>query len=499
MADFLLEPDAVIALVSAGGDREAAFVEHAAQRSDGIWVYVGAAQGIRAGVAATLASTDQPELDAGERIGQFMRPFNWLAALAEDGECISEADPQAAQQQKALGRLSHGARMIGANGISVDDYLALETENATVPFIDLAYQQRLIRPKVERGLFGVLSHGRYIGGDEIGELESRLADYCGVKNAIAVSNGTDALLIALLAVNVKPGDEVITSPFTFAATGEMILLLGAKPVYVDIDPVSYNLDPAQLEGAITERTRAIIPVSIFGQCADMDPINRVAAEHGLAVIEDAAQSFGASYNGKRSGALCDIACTSFFPSKPLGGYGDSGACFTDNDELAEAIGQIRDHGQTGRYQHTRLGLNGRMSSFQASVLLAKLDLFYEEAKLRSDIGDRYTSLLVARGAGESLDVVPPRLLEGNVSVYAQYSVLVNDRDNVQKKLQAAGVPSAVHYPIPLNQQPAMCDENCKVPVAEDVSKRVLSLPMHPYIRESEQVRVIDALVDAVSD
>ncbi|KAA3631267.1 MAG: DegT/DnrJ/EryC1/StrS family aminotransferase [Proteobacteria bacterium] len=395
-----------------------------------------------------------------------------------------------------LDRLGPGATLITLESsaertLSLDTYLENDHEPGVVPFIDLALQQRLIRARIEDGLFGVLAHGRYIGGPEIDALEARLADFIGVRHAIAVSNGTDALLIALMAAGVKAGDEVVTSPFTFAATGEMILLLGARPVYVDIDPQTYNLDVGKLAGALGERTRVILPVSIFGQCADMDEINAIARERGIKVIEDAAQSFGATYKERRSGSLCDIGCTSFFPSKPLGGYGDSGACFTDDDELAGAIRQIRDHGQDGRYHHARLGVNGRMSSFQASVLLAKLSLFEEEVRLRMEAGVRYDRLFEAYGRhGGSDEIVTPVVRPYNRSVYAQYSLLAPQRDKVQAELRTRGIPTAVHYPVPLNNQPAMRDEECRAPVAADVSARVISIPMHPYIRESEQVRVV---------
>jgi UDP-2-acetamido-2-deoxy-ribo-hexuluronate aminotransferase len=502
MTDYLLDPKLVVALLSAEDSAADDLISQAAARADGLWLYVGAMQTMRDELAITIEGEDDAASIAGQRIKRFARKINWLAALAEDGDTVDAQDPLAAQLTNAMARLGQGAKHMGPSAestdISLDQYLLLDNKAEKFAFIDLAYQQRLIRPQLEKGLFGVLSHGRYIGGDEIDELERRMETYCDVKHAICVSNGTDALLMALLAANVGVGDEVVTSPFTFAATGEMILLLGAKPAYVDIDPVSYNLDAAKLDAAITSRTKAVIPVSIFGQCADMDGINEIVKNRDITVIEDAAQSFGATYNGRRSGALSDIGCTSFFPSKPLGGYGDSGACFTNDDDLAAALRQIRDHGQTGRYQHTRLGINARMSTFQASVLLCKLELFESEASLRSEVGDRYTSMLIERGAGQQLDIVPPMLMEGNVSVYAQYSVLVNNRDEVQQRMSKLGIPTAVHYPIPLNHQVAMRDDNCVVPICENVSERVMSIPMHPYLTEAQQTQVIDALVASVN-
>jgi UDP-2-acetamido-2-deoxy-ribo-hexuluronate aminotransferase len=508
MTNFVLDPALVIELLSEDDEKLESLATLSRRQRDGLWIYVGSADEIVDGLSERLVETETDSVSvAKSRLADLGTRINWLAALAEDGDLIVQPDVSLARTRRARQRLGDKGQILTNNTrinscldgcISIDDYLTRGSQNENIAFIDLEYQQRLIRPGIEAGLFTVLQHGRYIGGPEIELLESRLATYCDVKHAIAVSNGTDALLIALMAAGVGVGDEVITSPFTFAATGEMILLLGAVPVYVDIDPVSYNLDPALLKDSITARTKAIIPVSIFGQCADMDAINIVAEDAGLVVIEDAAQSFGASYKGRRSGALSDIACTSFFPSKPLGGYGDSGACFTNDDDFALAIRQIREHGQSGRYHHTRLGINGRMSSFQASVLLAKLSLFETEAIKRAEIGDRYTSLLIERGAGKQLPIIPPMLKEGNISVYAQYSILIENRDEVQQRLGQVGVPTAVHYPVPLNHQPAMKTEQCCVPVSERVSQQVMSLPMHPYISVEEQQTVVNKLIDTVN-
>ena len=355
-------------------------------------------------------------------------------------------------------------------------------------FIDLNAQQARIRPEIERRIQGVLDHGKYIMGPEVGELEERLADYVGVKHAIGVASGTDALLIALMALEVGQGDEVITTPFSFIATAEVIALLGAKPVFVDIDPDTYNIDAAQIEAAITDRTRAIMPVSLYGQPADFDEINAIGEKHGLPVIEDGAQSFGATYKGKKSCGLTTIGATSFFPSKPLGGYGDSGACFTDDDELAKRMREIRVHGQDRRYHHPILGVNGRMDTLQAAILLPKLDIFPEEVNLRQQAGERYTEAL-------SGTVKTPHIAEDRTSAYAQYTVQVPDREAVQAALKDAGVPTAVHYPVPLYSQPAFAHldaDSADFPNCEVASERVVSLPMHPYLAVESQCEVIEA-------
>ncbi|WP_199153950.1 DegT/DnrJ/EryC1/StrS aminotransferase family protein [Chromobacterium sp. ASV23] len=359
----------------------------------------------------------------------------------------------------------------------------------SIQFIDLKAQYQHLKADIDARIHTVLDHGQYIMGPEVKELEEQLAAYCGAKHVIGVCDGTKALLIAMMALGIGAGDEVITTPFTFIATGEMIALLGAKPVFVDIDPVSYNLDPVLLEAAITPATRAIMPVSLYGQAADFDAINAIAAKHGIPVIEDGAQSFGASQHGKKSGNLSTIGCTSFFPSKPLGCYGDGGAVFTSDDALAKKIREIRVHGQDRRYHHPVIGLNGRLDTIQAAVLLAKLPSFPDEVAARERIGARYSALLqdVAR-----VPVIQP----GNTHVYAQYTIEVDHRDDVQAKLKELGVPTAVHYPIPLHLQPAFAHLGLaegSFPHAEAAGKRVMSLPMHPFLTEEAQ----DAIVAAV--
>jgi UDP-2-acetamido-2-deoxy-ribo-hexuluronate aminotransferase len=361
-------------------------------------------------------------------------------------------------------------------------------------FIDLKTQYQHLKQDIDARIHAVLDHGQYIMGPEVAELEAQLAEYVGVKHAIGVSDGTAALQIAMMALGIKAGDEVITTPFTFIATGEMIALLGAKPVFVDIDPVSYNIDPAQIEAAITAKTKAIMPVSLYGQCADFAAINAIAAQHGIPVIEDGAQSFGATYQGKQSGALSTIGCTSFFPSKPLGCYGDGGAVFTDDDALATKMRQIRVHGQDRRYHHPLIGTNGRLDTIQAAVLLAKLPSFAAEVAARERIGARYSALLQ--------DVVRvPTLAQGSSSVYAQYTIEVEDRDAVVAQLKEAGVPTAVHYPVPLNLQPAFAELNQPAgsfPHAERAASRVLSLPMHPFLDEATQDVIVAAVRRAVA-
>ncbi len=358
-------------------------------------------------------------------------------------------------------------------------------------FIDLKAQQDRIRDQIDANIRKVLDHGQYIMGPEVYEFEERLADFVGVKHCIGVASGTDALLIAMMALGIGHGDEVITTPFTFIATGEMIVLLGAKPVFVDIDPKTYNIDPNKIEQAITPRTKCIMPVSLYGQCADFDVINAIADKHGLPVIEDAAQSFGATYKGKQSCNLSTIGCTSFFPSKPLGGYGDGGACFTNDDELAKVMKEIRMHGQDKRYHHPRVGINGRLDTIQAAILLAKMDIFPEEVELRAKIGANYSRMISEQCAS----VVPPFIAEKNASVYAQYTVLVNNREQLQNHLKENGIPNAVHYPVPLNKQPALKTDEFNLPVAEDLSDKVMSLPMHPYLSDKDLKMIISQLVN----
>ncbi len=355
-------------------------------------------------------------------------------------------------------------------------------------FIDLKTQQKLISGALNEGIQRVLAHGQYIMGPEVKELEDKLAKYVGAKHCIANSSGTDALLLPLMALGIGAGDEVITTPFTFFATGEMISLAGAKPVFVDIDPTTYNIDPARVQGAITPRTKAIMPVSLYGLCPDMDALD--AAAGALPVIEDAAQSFGATYKGKKSCALSKFGCTSFFPSKPLGGYGDGGATFTDDDALAQAMREIRLHGQEKRYHHTRIGINGRIDTLQAAILLAKMEIFPAEVEKRARIGARYTELLKGKARTQALPA-------GYTNVYGQYTIEVDDREGFIKRMTELGIPTAVHYPTPLHLQPVyrgMGHKKGDFPHAERAAERVVSLPMHPYLDEASQDKVVAAVL-----
>lgn len=357
-------------------------------------------------------------------------------------------------------------------------------------FIDLDRQYRRIRADVDARIARVLEHGHYILGPEIDELEQRLAAYVGVRHAIAVASGTDALVIALLALGIGPGDEVITTPLTFAATAEAVALVGARAVFADIDPVTYNLDPRAVEAQISARTRAILPVDLYGQCADYAAIERIAQRHALAVIADGAQSFGATCGGRRAGSFGTVAATSFYPAKPLGTYGDGGALFTHDDALAAAMRQIRVHGQDATGTHVRVGLTGRLDTIKAAVLLAKLEIFDDELAARARVAQTYDALL---GGALATPVLRPQ----HTSAWAQYTVRVERRDAVRKALTAAGIPVRVYYPVPLHRQPAYANDRIELPIAERVAAQVLSLPMHPYLERAEQESVAHHLIDAL--
>ena len=367
--------------------------------------------------------------------------------------------------------------------------------NRKLEFIDLKSQYAALKDSIARRMQRVLDHGQYIMGPEVAELEAQLAAYTGAKHCISVASGTEALLISLMALDLKPGDEVITTPFTFAATAEMIVLIGAKPVFVDIEPDTGNIDAALIEAALTLRTRAIMPVGLYGQVADMDGINAIAARHGLAVVEDAAQSFGASYRGRKSCNLSTLGCTSFFPSKPLGCYGDGGAVFTSDDALAQACREIRVHGQSARYTHTRVGVGGRMDTLQCAIVLAKLERFEWELAQRLALGARYGELLAdVRG------VRPLAVRADRDCVWAQYTVFVERRAAVQTALNAQGIPTAVHYPRPLHRQPAYAHWHRGAELVHSVAaaEQVLSLPMSADLTHADQDRVVAALACMLS-
>ncbi|MFC1840661.1 DegT/DnrJ/EryC1/StrS family aminotransferase [Thermodesulfobacteriota bacterium] len=402
-------------------------------------------------------------------------------------------------------------------------------------FIDLNAQQKRIRENIETNIKTVLDHGRYIMGPEVQELENKLAEYVGVKHAISCASGTDALLMALMAYDIGPGDAVFTTPFTFIATAEVISLLGATPIFVDIDPKTFNIDPEKLNKAITAlkdgdpnlhplplprgipqsgppkedstgvtphasrlTPKGIIAIDLFGLPADYDRIKAIAKKHDLFVIEDAAQSFGGEYKGKKTCSLTDIGCTSFFPAKPLGCYGDGGMCFTDDDSLAALMQSVRVHGKgTHKYDNSRIGLNGRLDTIQAAILLAKFEIFPEEVELRNQVAQQYSDLLLPLSSSEAL--LPPQTPSNARSVWAQYSVLAKDekhRGTIQAKLKDEGVPTAIYYPKPLHMQTAFESLGYKVgdfPISEDFANRIFSLPMHPYLTSTQQEKIVKVL------
>lgn len=508
MPDILIDVDIIVDICikqQPHYETSLAAVDYCTKVGHSAWLYVGSVQTLHSTLAHQLSrmasekghittSSDFSQ-QAASLLQEFAEGKQWLAALAEDGPVFSDSHPQDLQLVNAVQRLAPDARLLTRNtrlldrcvqAITPENYLELQLTRPPLAFIDLKVQQTAIRTRLENRLHRALHHGQYIMGPEIEELEACLAAYVGVKHCITVSSGTDALMIAMMALNIGLEDEVITTPFTFISTAEMIALLGAKPVFIDIDPRTYNLDPSLIEAAITPKTRAIMPVSLYGQCADLDAINAIAKRYGLSVIEDGAQSFGATYKGRKSCALSVIGATSFFPSKPLGCYGDGGACFTDDDELAIIMRQIRVHGQDRRYHHSRLGINGRIDTMQAAVLLAKLEAFPGEVDARSQIGCRYTELLRDF-------VTTPYVEPYNTSVYAQYTIQVDQRSKVQERLKERGVPTAIHYPFPLHHQPALAQPNVQLSQAERAAQRVLSLPMSPWLSEHELMTVVEAV------
>jgi len=360
-------------------------------------------------------------------------------------------------------------------------------------FFDLKTQQLRIKSLIDQSYENVLQHGKYIKGPEVGELECRLCEFTGAKYSIACANGTDALQIALMALDLSPGDEIITTDFTFFATAEVILLLGLKPVLVDIKPDTYNIDPAQIESKITNKTKAILPVSLYGQCPDMDEINLIAAKHNLVVIEDAAQSFGAKYKDKISCNISHIATTSFFPTKPLACYGDGGMVFTSDATLHKKIRNIASHGASKKYHHEMVGVNSRLDTIQAGILLAKMSIFNDELNKRIEVGSRYTE-------GLSSVCKTPKIKDDCTSAFAQYTIEVNDRDDFRQKLKDKGIPTFVHYPTPLHKQPVMEKyniSNTALNISLNASQKVVSLPMHPYLNTKDQDIIIQAVKESL--
>jgi len=370
----------------------------------------------------------------------------------------------------------------------------------SIPFIDLQAQRKRLGTSLTRAIAEAVEGGQWILGPQVAALENSLAAFAGVKHAIACANGTDALLLILRAWSIGPGDAVFVPSFTFAATGEVVALAGATPVFVDVLHDTFNMDPASLEAAIamvrrqgTLKAKAVIPVDLFGQPADYRKLAPIVEREGLVMLCDAAQAFGATLDGKRAGSIGNAAATSFYPPKPLGCYGDGGACFTADDGLADSLRSLRAHGEgTHRYEHVRIGTNSRLDTIQAVVLLEKLKIFPEEIALRERVARRY-------GAGlASNRLCTPLVIEGAQSVWAQYTIAVQDRAKLQTDLKDAGIPTAVHYPIPLNRQHAYADfPSAETPNSEALSRTVVSLPMHPYLDEATQDRIIEAVLNSV--
>lgn len=352
-----------------------------------------------------------------------------------------------------------------------------------IDFANLQHQHNLYKDEIEEAILKVARNCNFIMGEEVTEFEKALESFTGAKYAITCSSGTDALLLAMMALDIKPGDEIITTPFTFIATAETIAFLGAKPVFVDIDETTYNIDPSKIGAAITDKTKAIIPVSLYGQPADMDAIQAIADKYSLQVIIDGAQSFGSTYKGKTDSNLGDISCTSFFPAKPLGCYGDGGAVFTNDDELAEKIKSLRLHGQTKRYYHKYIGMGGRLDTIQAAVLNVKLKYYKNDLALRQEVAKKYNDALIG-----NTNLVLPKVQTDCTSAWAQYSIRVQDRESVQEQLKLVGIPTAVHYPMPLHLQQCFTYLGYKerdFPISEIIANEIMSLPMNPYITDKE--------------
>ena len=507
MSNFLFDASVVIAAYCDNDNRKSIDeLQEAIQREGGtVWLYMGEFSFILESLLQINQDYSSGNQNKKTSLDEYLKNYQRLASLGVDYGLPLELDPLATALETAADRLGKDTVVVSVDQVRINRGLPFvdcnmakkKLRKAQVDFIDLKKQQDRIRPELEKSLHKVLHHGQYVMGPEVEKLEKRLAEFVGVENAVCVSNGTDALLIALMAIGIKSGDEVITTPFTFGATSEVILLLGARPVYVDIDPATFNMNVSMIEEVITENTRAILPISIYGQCADMDAIYEIAARYNLYVVEDAAQSFGATYKGRRSCSLSDMACTSFYPAKPLGAYGDAGACFTQNPTIASKMRKIRDHGQDKRYHHVCLGINGRMDSLQAAVLLSKLEVFDHELDERNQAADRYTNLINEAKVGDK--VMVPHLESHNTSSWAQYTVRVNERNCVQTKMAENEAPTMVHYPLTLYKQPAFFQNGKEYPNSEKATQMVLSLPMHPYLTLRDQRLIVNSLAAAVSD
>ena len=487
-----------------------------------VWLYVGSLQTLEYRTCHELSHTEETQgkclshhevrNQARALIRSLSEKAHWLSALASEAELAPDLDLDAEQIQllNAVKRIARGEVVIITRSdrlleyapeltLTPERYLELNLQPRSQPFSDLATQQDKIRPGLEAAIHSVLHHGKFILGPEVALLEQQLSEYVGVAYCITCANGTDALQIALMALDIQPGDEVIIPAFSYIATAEAASLLGATPVFVDIDPKTFNIDPTLLEQAITEKTRAVIPVSLFGQCAQMSMINEVAKRHGVRVIEDAAQSFGATYRGRRSCSLSEIATTSFFPAKPLGCYGDGGAIFTNDERLAMKLRRIARHGQTRRYYHEVIGVNSRMDTVQAAILIEKLKTFENEIRLRENVATYYSDLITESELPPHLSPRIPTIGEECVSSWAQYTVRVRSRDSVFRALEFEGIPAAIYYPLPLNRQPALLGSPTHTPKSDLAAKEVLSLPMHPWISQDRQRANIEALRQALLD
>jgi UDP-2-acetamido-2-deoxy-ribo-hexuluronate aminotransferase len=360
-----------------------------------------------------------------------------------------------------------------------------------IDFAKLQDQYQLYKTEIDEAIQAVLNKSNYIMGEEITQLEESLQEFTKAKFAISCSSGTDALLLAMMALDIKPGDEIITTPFTFIATAETIAFLGATPVFVDIDEKTYNIDPNKIEEKITSKTKAIIPVSLYGQPADMDKINQIAKKHNIKVIIDGAQSFGSTYDGITDSALADISTTSFFPAKPLGCYGDGGAVFTNDEEIANKMKSLRLHGQSKRYHHKYIGMGGRLDTIQAAVLNVKLKYYPKDLAKRAEVASKYTKALENKSG-----LILPSVDKKATSAWAQYSIRVKNRDGLQEKLKVAGIPTAVHYPMPLHLQECFKYLGYKkgdFPISEIVSEEIISLPMNPYVTDEEINYIVENL------
>lgn len=506
--DLILDPKIVIALCL---EPESSYVvvkkaiESCKQNGYAVWLYVGSVQFLEDQLANQIKNLNiHNELDWKKKAKLLLKDFakdkQWLSALSEEGNVFDSDYSDFERMKIAISRFPENTikiltldeeikRNFSTVTITPNEYLELNSSKKNIDFIDLAFQQTQIRAQLEKRIHKVLHHGQYIMGQEVFELEKKLENYTNSKYCITVSSGTEALLISLMALGIKPGDEVITSPFTFVATAEVIALLGAIPIFVDIDANTANIDISLIESKITSKTKAIIPVSLYGQVADMDEINELATRNGnIPIIEDAAQSFGANYKGRKSCNVSTIGCTSFFPSKPLGCYGDGGAIFTNDETIAKACKEIRVHGQEKRYYHTRIGVGGRMDTIQAAIVLAKLENFDNELKSRIKIGNRYNQLF------DDLNIKRIKQKPDRNSVFAQYTIVVENRSSLQEHLKQLRIPTAVHYPIPLNEQPAYSIYSSDMtPISSEMAKKVMSIPMDPYLSEEEQDYIVNSI------